>query len=94
MSAKEKAPKRPDPKALEPKTFEEAMGRLEAVVRALEAGELPLEEALSLYEEGVRLTRFCGAKLEEARGRLEVLAREGGALKVKPLEGPGGEEET
>lgn len=80
------------PKSQEPKTFEEALERLEQVVRALEAGELPLEEALSLYEEGVGLTRFCSAKLEEARGRLEVLAREGGALKVKPL--TGGEEEA
>jgi exodeoxyribonuclease VII small subunit len=75
-------------------TFEKALGRLEEVVRALEAGELPLEEALSLYEEGVRLSRFCGAKLEEARGRLEVLAREGGSLKVKPFAEPGGEEEA
>ncbi len=74
-------------------TFEEAMERLEEVVRTLEAGELPLEQALALYEEGVRLTRLCSAKLEEARGRLEVLAREGGALKVRPLES-GGEEEA
>jgi exodeoxyribonuclease VII small subunit len=74
-------------------TFEEAMERLEEVVRTLEAGELPLEQALALYEEGVRLTRLCSAKLDEARGRLEVLAREGGALKVRPLES-GGEEEA
>jgi exodeoxyribonuclease VII small subunit len=80
----------------QPQSFEAAMARLEEVVRALEAGDLPLEEALGLYEEGVRLTRFCQAKLEEARGRLDVLAREGGTLVVRPVtEGgrPGGEED-
>jgi len=63
------------------------MERLEQVVRTLEAGDLPLEDALALYEEGVHLTRFCSAKLEEAQGRLEALSAEGGRLKVKPLSG-------
>jgi exodeoxyribonuclease VII small subunit len=81
-------------KAKQQPGFEEALGRLEEVVRKLEAGDLPLEEALTLYEEGVRLTRLCSAKLEEAKGRLEVLSREGGTLKVKPLEqAPGGEKD-
>ena len=64
-------------------TFELALQQLEQIVQKLEKGELPLEESLRLYEEGIRLSRLCHSKLEEAEGRIEVLMKDarGEALK-------------
>jgi exodeoxyribonuclease VII small subunit len=64
-------------------TFELALQQLEQIVQKLEKGELPLEDSLRLYEEGIRLSRLCHAKLEEAEGRIEVLMKDarGEALK-------------
>ena len=56
-------------------TFEEALGQLEAVVTRLEGGDLPLEEALRAFEEGVRLARVCAARLEDAEQRVRLLTR-------------------
>ncbi|MBI3121743.1 MAG: exodeoxyribonuclease VII small subunit [candidate division NC10 bacterium] len=56
-------------------TFEEALSQLEALVARLEAGDLPLEEALRAFEEGVRLTRLCAARLEDAERRVHLLTR-------------------
>ena len=56
-------------------TFEEALARLEALVVRLEAGELPLEEALAAFEEGVRLARLCAGRLEDAERRIHLLSR-------------------
>ena len=53
--------------------FEDAFRRLEDAVRALEAGGLTLEEALALYEEGVRLARLCEGRLDAAQLRLTRL---------------------
>ena len=62
-------------------TFEEQMASLESVVERLEHGELPLEEAVRLFEEGMRLTAACRKELDVAEGRLQVLsARPGGAM--------------
>lgn len=75
----------PEPEAPTLK-FEEALARLEAVVARLEGGDLPLEEALSLFEEGVRLTRLCTARLEEAERKVSLLLRdEEGALREVPF---------
>ena len=60
----------------EPQSFEAALKQLEDVVLKLEKGELPLEESLRLYEDGIRLSRFCHAKLEEAEGKIEQLMRD------------------
>jgi exodeoxyribonuclease VII small subunit len=57
-------------------TFEAALARLEQIVQRLEKGELPLEESLVLYEEGVKLSRLCHAKLEQAEGRIELLLKD------------------
>ena len=46
-------------------------------MQKLEKGELPLEQSLVLYEEGVRLSRLCHAKLEEAEGKIELLLKDG-----------------
>jgi exodeoxyribonuclease VII small subunit len=57
-------------------TFEAALKQLEEIVQRLERGELALEESLKLYEEGIRLSRVCHAKLEEAEGRIELLMKD------------------
>lgn len=56
-------------------TFEEALSQLEALVARLEAGDLPLEKALRAFEDGVRLTRLCAARLEDAERRVHLLTR-------------------
>ena len=55
------------------KDFEGAIAELEAIVKKLEEGDLPLEQSLALYERGVQLSRFCHARLEEAERRIEIL---------------------
>jgi exodeoxyribonuclease VII small subunit len=64
--------------------FEAALARLEGVVARLEAGELPLEQALQAFEEGVALTRHCAEQLASAERRIEVLVREGSRLVERP----------
>lgn len=67
--------------------FEEALNRLEAIVTKLEAGNLPLEEALSVFEEGVRLARICSKRLEEGEKKISMLQRlEGGELVERPFD--------
>jgi exodeoxyribonuclease VII small subunit len=53
--------------------FEEALGRLEAIVARLEAGEMPLEDTVRLFEEGQGLVRACSGLLEKAEQRVKVL---------------------
>jgi exodeoxyribonuclease VII small subunit len=65
------------------KDFEAAIAELEAIVKQLEEGDLPLEKSLERYERGVQLSRFCHARLEEAERRIEVLD-ERGELKPAP----------
>jgi exodeoxyribonuclease VII small subunit len=55
--------------------FEEALGQLEAVVARLEEGNLPLEDALRAFEDGVRLTRICAGRLEDAEQRVRLLTQ-------------------
>ena len=57
-------------------SFEQAMKGLEEIVQRLEDGDLPLEESLSLFEEGIRLTRVCSSRLDKAEKRIEVLTRD------------------
>jgi exodeoxyribonuclease VII small subunit len=76
------------PKATKDKTagFEETLGALETIVAQLESGELPLERALELFEEGVSLTRNCQQQLEDAERKVELLLRERGEIKTVPFE--------
>jgi len=67
--------------------FEAALGKLEELVRRMEAGDLTLEESLKAFEEGTRLARFCSRKLDEAERRVELLLKQGEDLVVKPLAG-------
>jgi exodeoxyribonuclease VII small subunit len=57
-------------------SFEAALQKLDEIVQKLEKGDLPLEQSLVLYEEGVRLSRLCHAKLEEAEGKIELLLKD------------------
>ena len=64
------------PEAAAVPSFEAALQKLETIVQRLEKGELTLEESLGLYEEGIRLSRLCHAKLEEAEGKIEQLVKD------------------
>ena len=55
-------------------TFEENMQRLEQIVRAMERGEVPLEESLKLFQEGTELVRTCGKLLDEAQLQVKKIA--------------------
>jgi exodeoxyribonuclease VII small subunit len=55
--------------------FESALDRLEHIVKTLEAGDLALDNSLELFEEGIRLSRFCHGKLEQAERRVEILLK-------------------
>ena len=59
-------------------TFEEALQRLEAIVQRLEQGDVPLEQAMQLYEEGVALSRTCAARLKAAELTLRKLGKDAG----------------
>lgn len=56
--------------------FEAQLASLEKIVRELERGDLPLERSLELFEQGVRLSRECQERLNEAERRIEVLLRD------------------
>jgi exodeoxyribonuclease VII small subunit len=66
--------------------FEKNLARLDAIVRELEDTELPLDKALVLYEEGMKLSEFCHKQLDEAEGRVEILTRKaGGKVVAEPF---------
>lgn len=66
-------------------TFEEAMARLEATVARLESGNLTLEEAVALYEEGMRLARICNQRLDAAELRVsKAMTNSEGKVTVEP----------
>ena len=56
-------------------SFENAMQKLEEITKELEVGELSLEKALQRFEEGVKLSKFCGEKLEETEKRVTILLK-------------------
>ena len=69
------------------KKFETSLSRLEEIVTELEGGELPLEQCLKLFEEGIKLSRICNARLEEAERKVEVLLKDKtGKMTAKPFE--------
>jgi exodeoxyribonuclease VII small subunit len=74
-------------KAKKDGTFEDRLGRLEAIVRGLESGEKGLEESLALFEEGVTLARSLTQRLEDVKRKVEVLTKDAeGKLKLAPLD--------
>jgi exodeoxyribonuclease VII small subunit len=66
--------------------FEDCLQRLEQIVDELEKGNVPLEQALKLFEEGVRLSATCRKELEEAEGKVEILLKQNGKLQPEPYE--------
>lgn len=67
--------------------FEKALERLEKIVEELEAGNLPLDEALKKYEEGVKLSRVLAEKLAQAEKKIQVLTKTlSGSLKREDFE--------
>jgi exodeoxyribonuclease VII small subunit len=69
------------------KKFEGAMSELEEIVRALEGGDLPLEEALKAFEKGMELVKFCSRKLEEAEKKVTMLVQDkNGEMRHVPFE--------
>ncbi|MCA1632770.1 MAG: exodeoxyribonuclease VII small subunit [Acidobacteria bacterium] len=66
--------------------FEGQLATLERIVRELERGDLPLERSLELFEQGVRLSRECQERLNEAERRIEVLLRSGDGATTTTLQ--------
>ena len=71
--------------------FETAMERLEEIVKRLEDGDMPLEESLRLFEEGVKLSRVCDERLKSAERRIEILLKDDqGKVAVLPFDAQSG----
>ncbi len=66
--------------------FEECLQRLEQIVGELEKGEIPLERALGLFEEGIQLSNSCRQELEDAEGKVEILLNKNGKMQPEPFE--------
>ena len=75
----------PEEKASSP-TFETSLDELEHIVKKLEAGDLPLEESLRLFETGMRLSAECKKQLEEAETRIEILMKKGSETVAVPFD--------
>ena len=67
--------------------FEDALEKLEDIVRKMESGDMPLDEALKSFEEGIKIIRFCSSKLEETERRVEMLLEKENSLQVKNFQG-------
>jgi exodeoxyribonuclease VII small subunit len=66
--------------------FEECLERLEKIVAELEKGEVSLDRALELFDEGMKLSGSCRKELEEAEGKVEVLLKRNGKLQPEAFE--------
>jgi exodeoxyribonuclease VII small subunit len=74
-------------KPAKPEPFEKNVERLDAIVQQLEDADLPLEKALQLYEEGMKLSEVCQKQLQEAEGRIQILMKKaGGKIAAEPFE--------
>lgn len=68
-------------------TFEQSMKKLEQIVQELESGDLPLEEAMQKFEEGIKLSRLCSKKLDETEKKITLLLQDQkGNVSEKPFE--------
>lgn len=66
-------------------SFEQALERLEAIVNQLEHGDVPLEQAIELYQEGMMLSSLCGGKLKQVESKIEMLIETEQGLETKPF---------
>ena len=69
-----------------PLSFELGLQNLEAIVKEMESGELPLERAIDLFERGMQLSAACRRQLEEAETRVEILTRRAGEVQPQPFD--------
>jgi len=83
---KKDTPKPQPAKSAKGEPFEKNLTRLDAIVRELEDTDLPLDKALVLYEEGMKISECCHKQLEEAEGRVEILVKKaGGKMVAEPF---------
>ncbi|MCM3698287.1 exodeoxyribonuclease VII small subunit [Paenibacillus macerans] len=73
------------------KNFEEAMNELENIVSELERGDVPLEKAIDLFQQGMRLSQLCGQKLAQVERKIEMIVEEDGEVSKKPFQPPAGD---
>jgi exodeoxyribonuclease VII small subunit len=67
-------------------TFEESLKQLEIIVAQLERGDLPLEDSVKIFEEGMRLSAQCKQELETAEGKVQILLKQrDGSMKSEPF---------
>jgi exodeoxyribonuclease VII small subunit len=67
-------------------TFEESLKELETIVAQLERGDLPLEDSLKMFEEGMRLSAQCKQELDAAEGKVQILLKQrDGSMKSEPF---------
>ena len=66
--------------------FEECLQRLEQILSELERGEIPLERAVALFEEGMKLSSACRKELEDAEGKVEILLKQNNKIQAEPFE--------
>ena len=68
-------------------SFESSLKQLEQIVEKLEKGDLPLEDSIKLFEQGVSLSNACKTELEAAEGKVQVLMKQrDGSMKLEPFE--------
>jgi exodeoxyribonuclease VII small subunit len=66
--------------------FEESLKQLETIVDQLEQGDLPLEDSIKLFEDGVRLSALCKEELDAAEGKVQILLKQrDGSMKAEPF---------
>ena len=66
--------------------FEDMMKKLDEIVEQLESGQMPLEESLKKYEDGIKLLRLCRKRLDETKRKVEILVKKGNKLIAEPFE--------
>ena len=75
----------PEPEAPQ-ENFETGLKQLEAIVKEMESGDLPLEKSIELFEKGIRLSERCRKQLEEAETKVEILLKKGDKVQPEPFE--------
>ncbi|MGG6309706.1 exodeoxyribonuclease VII small subunit [Paenibacillus macerans] len=71
--------------------FEEAMNQLEDIVSQLERGDVPLEKAIDLFQQGMQLSQLCSQKLAQVERKIEMIVEEDGEIGKQPFQAPAGE---
>jgi len=66
--------------------FEDALNKLESIVRKLESGQVELDESLKLFEEGTEFVKFCSNKLEEVKRKIEILTKKDDKIVKEPFD--------